>query len=223
MRARYIHRTLWWRLETHAGLRRFLSAASEFYHTLAAVTGASVVVDSSKSPVFAALLARAPGIKVHMIHMIRDLRGVVSSWQRPKANIPAMPPRRCILQWYRANISAEFLKNRAMGFSRLRYEDFIAHPKPTLEQLASAICGSPVCCSFLRNGQAHIHPQHLALGNPDKFQCGEILLRERKPELGRLLKNVVSLAGAPLLARYGYFSKTRRRLTSEGTEYFEGA
>jgi hypothetical protein len=209
IRARYIHRALWWRPEAHADLHRFLEAASEFYHSLAALTGAAVIVDSSNSPVFAALLARAPGIEVHVIHMIRDLRGVVSSSQRPKGYISAMPVQRCIVRWYRANVGAELLKNRAAGFSRLRYEDFIAHPKPMLEQLASALRGFPVCCSFVRTRQAHVHPQHLAGGNPDKFQCGDILLRECKPELSSVMSNVVSLAGAPLLMRYGYLSASR--------------
>jgi hypothetical protein len=206
-RARFIHRALWWRPETHADLQRFLSAASEFYNTLAALTGASVIVDSSKNPTLAALLTRAPEIEVYIIHMIRDLRGVVSSWYRPKAYISAMSPRRCILQWYRANVGAEFLKNRAAGFSRLRYEDFVARPKPMLEQLASTIGGFPVRCSFFRDGQAQIHLQHHALGNPDKLQCGEIVLRKREPELGSIIKFAVSLAGAPLLMEYGYFPK----------------
>lgn len=216
IRTRYLHRALWWRPETHTDLLRFLAAASEFYHTLAALTGAAVIVDSSKSPVFAAFLSRAPGIEVHMIHMIRHLRGVVSSWQRPKSYISAMPPQRCILQWYRANVGTELLQRRAAGFSRLRYEDFVAHPRPLLEQLASALRGFPVVCPFLHHGQAHIHPQHLAGGNPDKLQCGEIRLRERQPELGPVMKKVVSLAGAPLLLRYGYFSKQRGAVIAAG-------
>jgi hypothetical protein len=209
IRARYLHRILWWRPEAHPDLRRFLSAASEFYHAVAAQTGAAVIVDSSKSSLFAAVLARAPGIRVHLIHMIRDLRGVVSSGQRPKAYTPVMSPRFCIQHWCRANVGAELLQNRAAGFSRVRYEDFVAHPKPMLEQLASGIRGFPVSCPFLRDGSANIQPQHLVGSNPDKFQCGEIPLRERPPELGPVMKKVVSLAGAPLLLRYGYLSKRR--------------
>jgi hypothetical protein len=216
IRTRYIHRALWWRLETHPDLQRLLAAASEFYHTLAALTGAAVIVDSSKSPVFAALLSRAPGIEVHMIHMIRDLRGIVSSWQRPKAYISTMPPRRCVLQWYRANVGVELLKGRAAGFSRLRYEDFVAHPRPMLEQMASAIRGFPVRCPFLRDGHAHVHAQHLVGGNPDKFQCGEIPLRQRQPELGPGLSHVVTLAGAPMLMRYGYPSRRRSAAIAVG-------
>jgi hypothetical protein len=204
IRARYTHRALWWRPERHPDLRRFLEAASEFYHGLAARTGAEVIVDSSNSPVFAALLTRAPGIRVHVIHMIRDLRGVVSSWQRPKGYISAMSPQRCTVRWYRANLGAELLKNRAAKFVRLRFEDFIARPQPTLEELASSVRGFPVRCSFVRGEYARIHPQHLAGGNPDKLLCGEILLRTKPPQLVPLVNCVVQLAGAPLLIRYGY-------------------
>ena len=222
-RARYTRRALWWRPETRVDLQRFLAAASGFYHALAAATGASVIVDSSKIPTFAALLTRAPGLKVHAIHMVRDLRGVVSSGLRSKAYIPATPASICILQWYWANVAAEFLKPRAVRFSRLRYEDFVVHPWRRLEELASSIAGLPVRCAFLSNRQAQVGAQHHALGSPDKFHCGDILLRERKPELGPMMKNIVSFAGAPLLGRYGYFSKTCNRPASESAEYFEGA
>lgn len=208
-RPRYMHRALWGMPETHKDLQRFLAAASEFYHALARTTGASVIVDSSKNPAFGALLTQASGIEVYAVHMIRDLRGVVTSGLRARVYIPATSVHNCILQWYWANAGAEFLQKRAVGYSRLRYEDLVAYPKPLLEPLASAIRRFPVSCSFLHGGQAHLHPQHHALGNPSKFQCGEILLRERKPELRSVMKKVVSLAGWPLLMRYGYLSQSR--------------
>jgi hypothetical protein len=119
------------------------------------------------------------------------------------------------LQWYWANLGAELLQQRAAGFLRLRYEDFIVEPQPMLERIASALTGSPVRCSFLGDGHARIRSQHHALGNPDKFQCGEIPLREHKPELTRVLSKLVSLAGAPLLARYGYFSTGLKSRSSQ--------
>jgi hypothetical protein len=209
-RPRSVHRALWPTLAIHADLPRFLAAAGKFYDDLARVTAGSVIVDSSKSPALAAVLTQVPGIELHVLHLVRDLRGVVSSGRRTKAYAPATSAQRCILQWYWANLGAELLQQRAAGFLRLRYEDFIVDPQPMVERIASAVTGSPVHCTFLGDGQARIRSQHHALGNPDKFQCGEIPLRERKPELGVLLKNLVSLAGAPLLARYGYFSKRRQ-------------
>lgn len=214
-RPRTIHRALWPTLEIHPDLPRFLAAAGKFYHDLAQITGASVIVDSSKSPALAALLTQVPGIELHVVHLVRDLRGVVSSGRRTKAYVSATSARRCILQWYWANLGAELLQHRAAGFLRLRYEDFIVDPRPLLERIALALIGSPVHCAFLRNGQARIQSQHHALGNPDKLQCGEIPLRERKPELNRVLSKVVSLAGAPLLARYGYFSTGLKSRSSQ--------
>jgi hypothetical protein len=214
-RSRYIHRALWQRPEIHADLRRFLAAAGKFYHDLAQITGASVIIDSSKSPALAALLTQVPGIELHVVHLVRDLRGVVSSGRRTKAYVSATSARRCILQWYWANLGAELLQQRAAGFLRLRYEDFIVEPQPMLERIASALTGSPVRCSFLGDGHARIRSQHHALGNPDKFQCGEIPLREHKPELTRVLSKLVSLAGAPLLARYGYFSTGLKSRSSQ--------
>jgi hypothetical protein len=213
-RSRYIHRALWPTPENHPQLPRFLAAAGEFYRDLARVTGASVIVDSSKSPALAALLTQVPGIELHVAHLVRDLRAVVSSGLRAKAYVPATSAQRCILQWYWANLGAELLPPRAARFVRLRYEDCMAHPQPILEQIASATIGAPVRCSFLGDGQARIQTQHHALGHPDKFQRGEIPLRERTAELSLFRRSVVSLAGAPLLARYGYFSKGSKSYSS---------
>jgi hypothetical protein len=210
-RIRHTHRAFWWRTEKHPDLQRFLAGASEFYHHIAGLTGCSVIVDSSKSPALAALLSRAPELEVHMVHMVRDLRGVVSSRRVSKRHLSAASPRRSVLKWYWTNAGAEALKHRAAGFSQLRYEDLVANPKLELEQLASAIRGLPVLCPFLRDGEAFIHPQHLVLGNPDKSQCGEIPFREPRCDLGFITKTAVSIAGAPLLMRYGYLPSSSRR------------
>ena len=74
-----------------------------------------MIVDSSKSPALAALLTQVPGIELHVVHLVRDLRGVVSSGRRTKACVSATSARRCILQWYWANLGAQSPQQRAAG------------------------------------------------------------------------------------------------------------
>lgn len=104
------------------------------------------------------------------------------------------------------------------GILAISLRGFVAYPRPVLEQLASTIRGFPVHCRFLLDGQVQLHAQHLVTGNPDKFQCGLTWLRERRPELGPVLNNFVSLMGAPLLARYGYFSRKRNGAPTQPSE-----
>lgn len=207
-RYRYVHRAFLWNPVAHSDLQNFLAHASEFYHKVAELAGATVVVDSSKSPQFAALLALAPNVEVHIVHLIRDLRGVVSSERVPKSYLPAAPPWRTILNWYMANACTELLLKRQAGsFSQLRYDEFLYDPSSILERLAFSITGFQASNACVREGKAYLRPQHFVLGNPDKFQTGDTILRECKPKLSVLLNVAVSLVGAPLLLRYGFLSK----------------
>jgi hypothetical protein len=64
-----------------ARLRRYLEILGPLYRAIAQASGASVVVDSSKLPMHAALLRRIP-LDVRVVHLVRDSRGVVFSWQK---------------------------------------------------------------------------------------------------------------------------------------------
>ena len=52
------------------------------YAAVADVSGASVVVDSSKHASTAFLLRRAPGLDLRVVHLVRDSRGVAYSWSK---------------------------------------------------------------------------------------------------------------------------------------------
>ena len=55
------------------------------YRAIGEVTGARLIIDSSKVPSGAALLSHA-GVEAHLLHVVRDPRVVAYSWQRPKAH-----------------------------------------------------------------------------------------------------------------------------------------
>lgn len=49
------------------------------YRAIRRVTGARVVVDSSKNASYARILADTPGIRLRILHLVRDSRGVAYS------------------------------------------------------------------------------------------------------------------------------------------------
>ena len=67
------------------------------YRQVAARSGAHTIVDSSKHPSEAQLLTRRAGIDLHLLHMVRDPRGVAYSWtcsrQRHGGGADAPPER----------------------------------------------------------------------------------------------------------------------------------
>ncbi|GFJ89664.1 hypothetical protein [Phytohabitans rumicis] len=60
------------------------------YEAAARVSGASVVIDSSKHSALAHCLRWVPGLDLRVVHVVRDARGVAYSWTktvvRPEAD-----------------------------------------------------------------------------------------------------------------------------------------
>ena len=55
------------------------------YAGITQVTGAMLIIDSSKLPSGAALLASRTDVTAYLLHVVRDPRAVAYSWQRPTA------------------------------------------------------------------------------------------------------------------------------------------
>lgn len=74
------------------GYRRLVAAT---YRAVREVSGARVVVDSSKNPVYGCLLSQMPGIRVHVLHLVRDSRGCCTRGERGSrpSRAPATRPR----------------------------------------------------------------------------------------------------------------------------------
>ena len=90
LRARPSTRSRW------EALDRYTTASSAVYRAIAHVTGARVVVDSSRLPIEPVALGLVPGVDVRVAQVIRDPRAVVYSWKRSKVttdrdNVEYMP------------------------------------------------------------------------------------------------------------------------------------
>ena len=67
--------------EAHA-LAPARAALGDLYAAIASVTGCRVIVDSSKLPAYANVLAATPGIDLRVVHLVRDPRGAAYSAAR---------------------------------------------------------------------------------------------------------------------------------------------
>ncbi len=207
----------------HAALRRpgferrlggFVDILSRLYTSIAAVSGAGVVVDSSKDPSYAFVLAAVPSIDLSVVHLVRDSRAVAYSWTRVRVRpevhwkieyMQRRAPLRTALVWAANNAMFEDLGRGHPRFVRLRYEDFVARPDETLATLASLprrpAGGEPPARS---DGGTFAHS---VSGNPSRFDDGPVRLAiddEWQRNLPSRDRRVVTVATAPLLARYGY-------------------
>jgi hypothetical protein len=202
------------------GAAAYVSIAARLYPAVARRTGARVLVDTSKSPVYGAILAAVPGIDVWFVHLVRDPRATAYSWQRVKAS-PGRPGGRMwritawrsARAWVLANLAADRVRrNHPQRAVLLRYEDFVTDPRSTVDRLARLV-GESGSVPFTDDRTVDIRPQHAASGNPVRLLRGPVELREddewRTGQRGAD-RRVVTAITLPLLGRYGY----RRRISS---------
>ncbi len=197
-------------------LRRYTQLLSRLYAAVAASGG--VVVDSSKHPSTAFLLRRVPGVRLRVIHLVRDSRGVVHSLskqiRRPEvvdreAYMHRRGTRRAALEWLGLNALFHVLALTRTPTTRVRYEDLIRRPTDSIARLGAA---SPDDVHFVDGSAVSLGADHTVAGNPMRFTRGVVELRlddgwrRSMPTRDRI---VTTLLTAPLLAAYGY--RLRRR------------
>ena len=205
---------------------RYGASYSSLYQAIAAETGAACVVDASKWPVQALALARS-GIDVRVIHLVRDVRGVAHSLSKAAVARPHAVGENSLmwrngvtsaaLRWVACQFQAESLGRCGIPVTRVRYEDFVRDPRPTVTAALDAL-GLPPSPSHLN----HLSGQHVTLGpghglsgNPSRFRNGEITLQvdeKWREEMSRRDRTVVTAIGMPLLLRYGWRPLARQPL-----------
>ena len=197
---------------------------SRIYAAVADVSGASVVVDSSKHASTAFLLRRAPGLDLRVVHLVRDSRGVAYSWakrvQRPEvtgtaAEMPRYGAGRAAAKWLSYNSLFHLLAATGVPMLPLRYEQLVAEPRTALRsvlELAGLDTDAEAFGFVDPSGPAvELAPSHSVAGNPMRFRSGPLELvldeewRERMPAGSR---SGVTAITAPLLTSYGYGRKS---------------
>lgn len=191
---------------------------SRLFEAIGEVSGASIVVDSSKHASTAFLLRRVPGIRLHVVHLVRDSRGVAYSWTkevtRPEIHgrrtlMPRFHPGAAAARWLWYNALFHLLRRVGTAVTFARYEDLLADPAAETTRMMAA-AGRTVTrgdLDFLANHHVELATDHSVAGNPMRFRSGRLELRhdeDWRHGLGRGHRQVVTLISSPLLGLYGY-------------------
>jgi hypothetical protein len=219
-RTRYVPRLMAPRLlgRRRAELAQYVAGFEALYRGIAEVSGAEVVVDSSKHSSLAFCLRSSRAVDLRVVHVVRDSRGVAYSWtkevRRPESAegeglMTRYSPTRSSALWVGHNLCLALLARLGTATRLLRYEDFVAQPASTLRELAD-FAGIPAELSFLRDSSVVLEPAHTVAGNPVRFHTGVLTLRRDdawRRELPRGQRLAVAGLTLPLLARYGYLGR----------------
>jgi hypothetical protein len=184
--------------------------------SLAEVSGASLIVDTSKLPHLAALLAGSAEVDHYVLHLVRDPRAVAFSWQRRKAlpvadgitTMATMTPAASVRNWLKACSEAELLRRHIPRdrWLRVKYEDFVARPEATVDRML-AFVRVPASGPFVGPDTVQLGMNHTLAGNPNRFRTGSVRITEDdewKSRMARRDRMIITAAALPMLLRYGY-------------------
>ncbi|WP_101525551.1 sulfotransferase [Nocardioides houyundeii] len=196
-------------IEEYAGWFRAVYAAAQ------QVSGARILVDSSKEIPTAVTLSHLEDLDLRVLHIVRDARGVAHSWAkvvaRPEADGEPMPrfsPARSTALWMSGNLTVQGLAWRGVPVTRLRYEDLVASPAEAVAGAwdALGLPGRPEL-PMVDDHSIELHPSHSVAGNPMRFRTGITELRADdawRTRMSRSDRAVVTAIAWPLLKRFGY-------------------
>jgi hypothetical protein len=202
---------------------RYLALYCDLYRAFAHTTAASIVLDNSKSPVDAALLAGASDVHAYCVQIVRDPRGVLFS--RRKRSSPDRPGRvrpsetiRTAIYWMLRQLTFDAIRRR-YGEERsllVLYEQLMKDPQPVLSA-ACRMLGEGEPEGELRTRVPLAMPEVHGPDGNGRFTPTEVVLREDnrwRSELHPFDRVLMTLLTFPFLRRYGYSIRTQR--TAEG-------
>ena len=200
------------------GLRRleeFPQVVERVYRALGSVTGARVVVDSSKEPHYSYILREATDLQVYFLHLVRDPRAVGYSWRhRPlEQSVDGAVlrrqrgPLRVSLYYAISNAAAEAVWARHPRSRLLRYEDFVANPRDTLRAISEFLDEPLPVDDVLEERRFRVRSLHSAWENPNRFERGMVeLTADDSWRFGLATSTRLQLEALnwPFMLRYGY-------------------
>lgn len=209
---------------TPGGRRRHRRDAAEYgdalvrlYQAIVKVSGCPAIVDTSKNAAYGGFVARLPGLRLRLIHLVRDSRAVAYSRSRRRLRPEATDGERHLnrsgaptsaLKWLLHNWEVYRLSRR-IRIERVRYEDLVSDPRAALSLLAP---GEAVEEALGRLAGAQELPPllHTVAGNPQRFRADRLVLRadrEWEERMAPFDRFVTTLLTWPLLLRFGYLRR----------------
>ena len=208
LRSRVDSRDRWTALE------RYTTATAAVYGGIASVTGARVVVDSSRLPFEPVALGLVPGADARIGHVVRDPRAVVFSWKRSRLftdrdtgeHLPRFGAAFSTSSWLARNMVVEVLRRRRPSL-RVSYDELAREPAKVLRELADFVGEPAGDLGFLTSATATLVPTHSVGGNPVRMVSGAVAITpddEWRHGISARDRTVTTAIALPLLHRYGF-------------------
>ncbi|MGQ9913024.1 MAG: sulfotransferase [Thermogutta sp.] len=221
--------------------RDYARQTAALFRAIAAVSGRSIVVDSSKNPARALALLAADRhfglLDLRLIHLVRDVRGF--AWSNRKsfrkdeakgvqADLSGRPIWKSALVWVFVNLWSDYVRRRhdRRRSLLLKYEDVTSRPDSALQALARTLGVTADPWLEMLQAAVPLRPGHVVAGNRVRMER-EIRLRpdlEWQSRLSPADKRVCWMLAGWKAALYGYSPRSDRdRPRDEAAEHREPA
>jgi len=201
----------------------YMDTLEGLYRAIAAVSGAEVIVDSSKTPSYAALVSTLTPVDLRVLHLVRDPRAAAHSWLNPKpspdrSTSGAMDrigaAKSAVLwAWWNGLSDRLWAARSDIPAMRVRYETLTAAPEAILQSVRDRLipetAGRPLA---VVGDTAELSMAHTVSGNPDRMRTGAVTItpdeRWRTGLATHHRAAVLTIAG-PKMLQYGYGRRNR--------------
>jgi hypothetical protein len=194
---------------------RYAQKTRAVFEAIRHVTSSATIVDSSKLRSRALALSRIPGIDLRVIHLIRDVRGVVWSKKKKLCAAPGVTQERSgqrawrtVAGWIQNHFQSQRVL-RALGPGQsvqLRYEDLVTDPVKSLRDLEAVTESDSSSIGRQLAAAVPIVVGHVIAGNRMRL-AGSLRLKpdtEWRHALPGVDRCICWVLAGWLLRRYGY-------------------
>lgn len=189
-------------------LRWYGERLRALYRSVGEVSGADVVVDSSKDVSHGWVLrAIDPPLDLHVVHLVRDSRAVAWSWRRKKFNpgsgrdMEQYSLVRTSAEWVAINALTAAHRRAGTPYQQVHYERFVAEPAAVVGDVLERIGEGHRAVPVDADGRVDLQVGHTVAGNPNRFRGGTTAIRsddewrERMPRAERAVVGGLTLPG----------------------------
>jgi len=198
-------------------LQEFNQMTTAMFNAIAAHTGKSIIVDSSKAPGRGLAHSMNEALDLRVIHNVRDARAVANSMMKSmdidvekgiQKKIKSRSPFRTAIRWWMYNDYVEALiKKVDVGHSvRVRYEDFATHSKTELQRIGDCIGLDLTGVGENIENQKPVIAGHQMAGSRIRMK-GELVMRmdaKWKETMSSMSQKIVLQITSEQMRRYGY-------------------
>lgn len=198
-----------------AALAELGAELEPLYRAVQRVSGATTIVDASKSGLWGLTIARGAAIDLRVVHLVRDPMGYLASDGRrraipypPGASRPPRPPWRSLLTWLLLQREADALRRAAPRGAVVLYEDLVRDAAAVATPVAELIGAGDDLTDVVRDETLVVHHRgHAIGGNPRRPEVGTTVIDPREAEAGPdelpwMLRRTLGAAAARRYDRY---------------------